>query len=123
MHLVMFDIDGTLVDSAGFDTELYVEAVRSVLDVSIHSDWNAYEHVSDSGILRQVLRDTRLDGDPKELAARVQQRFVALVSDYLRRAQGAVREIAGAGDSSSDCSSCRAFAWVWLRAAGSRRRY
>jgi hypothetical protein len=86
MHLVMFDIDGTLVDSAGFDTELYVEAVRSVLDISIDSDWNSYEHVSDSGILEQVLRDGRLDGDPAELAARVQERFVALVSDYLRRA-------------------------------------
>jgi phosphoglycolate phosphatase-like HAD superfamily hydrolase len=96
MHLVMFDVDGTLVDSAGFDTELYVEAVRSVLDVSISSDWDSYEHVSDSGILEQVLRDARLDGEPKELAARVQRRFVALVSDYLRRAHSAVREIAGA---------------------------
>ena len=55
MHLVMFDIDGTLVDSAGFDSELYVEAVRSVLNVEIDSDWNAYEHVSDSGILEEVL--------------------------------------------------------------------
>lgn len=96
MHLVMFDIDGTLVDSAGFDTELYVEAVRDVLNVSIDSDWNSYEHVSDSGILEQVLRDARLDGEPKELAARVQERFVALVSDYLRRAPSAVREVAGA---------------------------
>jgi beta-phosphoglucomutase-like phosphatase (HAD superfamily) len=26
MHLVLFDIDGTLVDSARLDTELYVEA-------------------------------------------------------------------------------------------------
>jgi hypothetical protein len=34
MHLVMFDIDGTLVDSAGFETRLYVEAVRSVLNVA-----------------------------------------------------------------------------------------
>lgn len=96
MHLVMFDIDGTLVDSAGFDAELYVEAVRSVLNVSIDSDWNSYEHVSDSGILEQVLRDTPLDGDPTELAARVQERFVALVGDYLRRAPSTVREIAGA---------------------------
>ena len=96
MHLVMFDIDGTLVDSAGFDAELYVEAVRSVLDVEIHSDWNAYEHVSDSGILEQVLRDSRLDGEPRELAARVQERFVSLVRDYLGRAPGTVREIAGA---------------------------
>src|SRR5689334_15361907 len=96
MHLVMFDIDGTLVDSAGFDAELYVEAVRSVLKLEIDSDWTAYEHVSDSGILEQVLRDARLDGQRQELAARVQERFVSLVRDYLGRAPGAVREIAGA---------------------------
>jgi hypothetical protein len=76
MHLVMFDVDGTLVDPAGFDAELYVEAVRSVLDISIGSDWNSYEHVSDSGILEQVCCARR---DRKELAARVQERFVALV--------------------------------------------
>ena len=54
MHLVMFDIDGTLVDSAGFDSALYVEAVQHVLKVEIDSDWNTYEHVSDSGILAEV---------------------------------------------------------------------
>jgi beta-phosphoglucomutase-like phosphatase (HAD superfamily) len=96
MHLVMFDIDGTLVDSAGFDAELYVEAVRDVLNLEIDDDWNSYEHVSDSGILEQVLRDARLDGEPQELTARVQERFVTLVRDYLRRAPGTVREIAGA---------------------------
>ena len=41
MHLVMFDIDGTLVDSAGFNAKLYVEAVRGVLNVDIDSDWNS----------------------------------------------------------------------------------
>jgi beta-phosphoglucomutase-like phosphatase (HAD superfamily) len=96
MHLVMFDIDGTLVDSAGFDTKLYVEAVRDVLGIEIDSDWNAYEHVSDSGILEEVLREARLDAEPNGLAARVQQRFVGLVRDHLERAPGSVREIAGA---------------------------
>ena len=96
MHLVMFDIDGTLVDSAGFDSELYVEAVRSVLNVEIDSDWNAYEHVSDSGILAEVLRRVRPANEHVTLAARVQERFVALVGDYVRRAPQAVREIAGA---------------------------
>lgn len=96
MHLVMFDIDGTLVDSAGFDSKLYVDAVRSELNVDIDSDWNHYEHVSDSGILEQVLREVRPAGEHATLAARVQARFVALVGDYLRRAPGAVREIAGA---------------------------
>ena len=95
MHLVMFDIDGTLVDSTGFDTELYVEAVRSVLNVEIDSDWNKYEHVSDSGILEQVMRDARLGGERSDLAARVQRRFVGLVRDYLQRAPSSVREIVG----------------------------
>jgi len=92
----MFDIDGTLVDSTGFDTKLYVEAVRSVLRVDIDSNWNNYEHVSDSGILEQVLRDARPASEHATLAARVQERFVALVGDHVRRAPAAVREIAGA---------------------------
>jgi beta-phosphoglucomutase-like phosphatase (HAD superfamily) len=96
MHLVMFDIDGTLVDSAGFDAQLYVEAVRNVLGLEINSDWNSYEHVSDSGILAQVLRDARLGGEPAELAERVQQHFVGLVRDYLQRTPAAIGEIAGA---------------------------
>jgi len=96
MHLVMFDIDGTLVDSAGFDAELYVEAVRSVLNVAIDSDWNSYEHVSDSGILEQVLRRVRPASEHATLSARVQERFVALVADYVGRAPDAVREIPGA---------------------------
>ncbi|HET7924957.1 MAG TPA: haloacid dehalogenase-like hydrolase [Rhodanobacteraceae bacterium] len=92
----MFDIDGTLVDSAGFDTELYVEAMRRVLNVEIDSNWDSYEHVSDSGILEEVLRRVRPDSEHVELASRVQERFVALVSGYLRRTPHAVREIAGA---------------------------
>ena len=57
MHLVMFDIDGTLVDSAGFEGDFYAEAVESVLNVRVNRNWDVYEHVSDSGILEQVLRE------------------------------------------------------------------
>jgi phosphoglycolate phosphatase-like HAD superfamily hydrolase len=96
MHLVMFDIDGTLVDSAGFDADLYAQAVEGVLDIEVDRNWDAYEHISDSGILDQLLRDSRFDSDRAALAARVQQRFVGLVRDYLRRGPVAVREIAGA---------------------------
>src|SRR5688572_18514423 len=96
MHLVMFDIDGTLVDSAGFDSALYVEAVRSILNIEIDRDWNTYEHVSDSGILEEVARRARLDGELEELTAHVQQHFVGLVSNHLQRLPGTVREIAGA---------------------------
>jgi phosphoglycolate phosphatase-like HAD superfamily hydrolase len=96
MHLVMFDIDGTLVDSAGFESELYAQAVRSVLNVEIDRDWSRYEHVSDTGILEEVLRRAGRDGEASELTARVQEYFVSLVRDHFKRAPEAVREIAGA---------------------------
>lgn len=96
MHLVMFDIDGTLVDSAGFDADLYAQAVEGVLGIAVDRTWDAYEHVSDSGILEQLLRDARFDSDRAAVAARVQQRFVRLIRDYVEREPAAVREIAGA---------------------------
>jgi phosphoglycolate phosphatase-like HAD superfamily hydrolase len=96
MHLVMFDIDGTLVDSAGFDGALYADAVREVTGVALDQRWGRYEHVSDSGILEQVLRDTRFERGRDALAARVQELFVARVREYLRHEADAVREIAGA---------------------------
>jgi len=96
MHLVMFDIDGTLVDSKGFDGDFYAEAVESVLRVRVNRDWDVYEHVSDSGILAQLLREAALNGDHAELAARVQRRFVANVGAYLANHPSTLREIAGA---------------------------
>ena len=40
---VIFDIDGTLVESSGFEDDLYVAAVRDVLgDVCIRKAWNTY---------------------------------------------------------------------------------
>ena len=53
MIAVIFDIDGTLVESAGFEDDLYVAAVRDVLgDVCIRKTWNTYRHVTDTGILK-----------------------------------------------------------------------
>jgi len=96
MHLVMFDVDGTLVDSAGFDGELYAEAVHSVLKVDVDRTWSSYEHVTDSGILADLLPHTRVDGDRVELAAQVKRRFIELVRDYLAHQPSAANEIAGA---------------------------
>ena len=96
MHLVMFDIDGTLVDSAGFESKLYIAAVRDVLKLDIDTDWNHYEHVSDSGILAEVLHNACRDGEFETIAVQVQQRFVGRVRDYLQGAPNAVREVGGA---------------------------
>lgn len=55
MHLVMFDIDGTLVDSNGFDGALFARAVREELGVPVDTTWQSYRHVTDSGVLEELL--------------------------------------------------------------------
>lgn len=55
MHLVMFDIDGTLTRTDWIDEVCYVAAVSEVLSVAdIDTDWTRYPHVTDSGILQHI---------------------------------------------------------------------
>jgi beta-phosphoglucomutase-like phosphatase (HAD superfamily) len=92
----MFDIDGTLVDSVGFDNRYYAEALRSVLNVDIDDSWRPYKHVTDSGILEELLTSREFDRPIDELRATAKQKFVAAVRAHLARDPAAVREIAGA---------------------------
>ncbi|MCY3773279.1 MAG: hypothetical protein OXG98_14835 [Gemmatimonadetes bacterium] len=62
----IFDIDGTLVESSGFEDELYVAAVRDVLgNVCIRERWSTYRHVTDTGILRQIMEENRIRGEER----------------------------------------------------------
>jgi phosphoglycolate phosphatase-like HAD superfamily hydrolase len=85
-HLVMFDIDGTLVDSMGFDAQLY----------AIDETWLSYRNVTDSGILEEILAQRDFGRPVDELGPRIQRRFVALVRDYLAANVNTLREIPGA---------------------------
>ena len=52
MIATIFDIDGTLVESFGFDDACYISAIREVLgEVHIHDDWNVrlYQHFENTG--------------------------------------------------------------------------
>ena len=81
---VIFDVDGTLIDSHAFDDELYGRALREVLgEVFIRPAWSDYEHVTDTGILREVCRENRLDIRAHE--GPVRRRFGELVAAYLSR--------------------------------------
>lgn len=91
---VIFDIDGTLVDSFGFDETLYMASVRDLLgDVRMRTNWVDYEHVTDAGIALQICKDNGL-----ETANSIQDlrtRFGENVTKYLR-ATGPCAAIPGA---------------------------
>ena len=69
MHLVMFDIDGTLIESSDFDTECFRAAVKDVLKIPV--DTKNYRHVTDSGILRQIIAALHLQEDHESIIASV----------------------------------------------------
>ena len=95
MHAAIFDVDGTLLDSNGADGELYIAAVERVLGhVRIRSNWGEYEHVTDSGILTEILLDNGI-GEDHHIVAAIKSTFI----EGLRRhidAYGPFSEIPGA---------------------------
>ena len=93
LHL-MFDIDGTLLDSHDVDTRCFVGAVREVTGREINTDWAQYEHATDAGILQQFMDDAGLH-DQDRIRREVQGVFIDLLDDAVRSEP--VKEIPGAG--------------------------
>jgi len=96
MHLVSFDIDGTLVASADFDGALYAEAVRDVIGEDIDTDWSRYENVTDSGILEEILQMHSSTDQRARLAQEVHASFVGRTERYVAEHPRVVREVPGA---------------------------
>ena len=80
---IIFDLDGTLVDSHEFDAQLYAETVREVVgQVEIDRSWEQYPHVTDPGILEAILEDAGVSADDA-LRDQFRSRFGAKVRRYL----------------------------------------
>ena len=96
MHLVVFDVDGTLVESEDFDGVLYARAIRNALAIAPDEDWSGYRHVTDGGILNEVLDRDGFEGDRALAHAAVYQEFVGLVAAYLAARGDRLPEVSGA---------------------------
>lgn len=63
-HAVIFDIDGTIIDSSAEDDRIYRESVVQALgDVRLRTELADYDPVTDSGILLQILADNGLPAE------------------------------------------------------------
>ena len=82
MIAAIFDIDGTLVESFDFDGASYVSAIKEVLgEIYIDDDWSKYKNVTDSGMLRQIMEENKIqeDGQIEE----IRKKFGELIEQYL----------------------------------------
>lgn len=93
----VFDVDGTLLESFEKDCDLFVMAVRKVLGVShVSTDWSVYPHVTDQGVLREIMRVNGIPPEPGLFEA-TKQEFVSSLKAHIEAA-GPFREIPGARD-------------------------
>ncbi len=94
MIAAIFDIDGTLTESFGFDGDCYIRAVKEVLgEVHIHDDWGKYEKVTDLGILLQIMKENGIDDS--SCIEKIKTRFSEMIQSYLENG-GKCHSVTGA---------------------------
>lgn len=97
MHHVMFDVDGTLVQSESVDEELYRKAVLDVTGEALNSDWAHFNHITDAGILAQHLAEAGIqESEQGYLSREVKGMFTRLIEDRLNICS--LSQIQGAAD-------------------------
>ena len=81
MHLVMFDIDGTLTETMKVDEECFVRSCEDVFGFAdIDTDWSHYPHTTDSGVFHDVFT-SRVGRSPTEQdVSRFRQHFIQLLA-------------------------------------------
>jgi hypothetical protein len=91
MHLVMFDIDGTLTETMKVDEECFVRSFQDVFGFpDIDADWSHYPRTTDSGIFHDIFT-SRIGRSPMpQEVSRFRQHFIQLLTAalHLHRLQG-----------------------------------
>ena len=82
MEAIILDIDGTLVDSMGVDPVLYFSSIERVLGPVDLRDLDDYEHVTDSGILGQILEENGYS-EVDEIIASVKSVFLEGLNTHI----------------------------------------
>jgi phosphoglycolate phosphatase-like HAD superfamily hydrolase/ribosomal protein S18 acetylase RimI-like enzyme len=97
MHLVLFDIDGTLTLTNQVDNRCYLCALGEALGgKEIDADWTKYPHVTDSGIASALLEAHYGAPSSAEQLDAVRGRFVALLEEAFARDPAVCRPVPGA---------------------------
>jgi phosphoglycolate phosphatase-like HAD superfamily hydrolase len=85
MRLVIFDIDGTLMDTMNVDALCFVRAFADVCGFrDIDTDWSRYRHATDAGIFDEIF-ESRVGRLPTaEEISRFHQHFMSLLAEASR---------------------------------------
>ena len=81
MHLVMFDIDGTLTETMKDDEECFLRSFRDVFGFAdIDTDWSHYRRTTDSGIFHDVFTSRMGRSPTPQEVSQFRQHFIHLLA-------------------------------------------
>jgi len=97
VHLLILDVDGTLVHTLEAEAVLYPRACAQALGIrDVPSDWDRYRCPSDRGIVRELVERHHGRAATPEDYARVERRFLALIREAYARDPALSRPVRGA---------------------------
>ncbi|MBN1532991.1 MAG: HAD family hydrolase [Spirochaetes bacterium] len=95
--LVVFDVDGTLIDSVRVDTVCYLQTAGEVFGITgIDTDWSNYTTATDSGIFRELFQRHCGRGPEREDMDRYVSTFRAKLEEHYAAEGNRCVEIPGA---------------------------
>ena len=96
-HLVMFDIDGTLVDSLGAESIYYPLACEQALGLAgVSASWETYQNPTDRGIVSELVeRQFNRSASASDYAC-VEKCFLSLLREAYRTKSKLCNEVPGA---------------------------
>ncbi len=86
MHLVIFDIDGTLIDSVKTDFTCFIQAFKLVFNLDLSDeDWSQYRDLTDSGLTRDIFEKHYKRLPSRKESEALQAAFVFLLTNELNQ--------------------------------------
>lgn len=97
MHLVVFDIDGTLTRTNEADERCFESAVAQEFKISgVVTDWGAYTHSTDSGIIHELVERHHKRPPQQEELERFRETFVKHLENHYQDVPGSFDKVPGA---------------------------
>ena len=95
MRAMIFDIDGTLLQSMAVDSEIFDRSIAAILGpVRFRDAYSDYENVTDRGIVEELMTDNGRSPD-SDVVGSIRNKFVAELSNHIE-ISGPFAEIPGA---------------------------